>query len=160
MAVPLYQCTIISDHPQEYFFEKFISPHVWEGELYIDGGWGPKNEILEITSDDPITGFKIPFYLSPSCHIDEITRKESDKKYLLSFPGEQWKLLVMFIEEVKKLGVTEQRYVLNSYFNSQLPEEGKEIYQIHIVVNETTTINIEKGKWIPSFDDSILVAGW
>ncbi len=160
MPEHLYKYPIIESHPQEYFFEKFIKPNIWEGILYIDGGWGPRNEVLEITSDDPINGFKVPFYVYPTCDICEDTRKETNKKYIVTFPGEQWKLLVNFMEIVKSLGVKEQRYVLNSYFSTKIPKEGEEIYQLHIVVNERTTITIEKGKWIPSFDDSSLIAGW
>ena len=143
-------------------FEKYLRPHTWEGELWIDGGWGPKNLIQELIADDPISGFKLPFYIKPENDINfSLDSKESNCRYLVAFPGEQWRILYNFMNAVKQLGVKEQRYILNSYFSSELPREGSQIYQLQIIVREdSTTITIEKGKWIPSFDDSLLIAGW
>jgi hypothetical protein len=161
MITPLYKIPLPTEVNLEELYVKYIQPYVWEGELWLDGGWGPKNSIQDLISDDPIQGFKVPFLVSPVNHIDFDTSKESNRRYTVAFPGEQWKLLVNFIEAVKGFGVEEQVYVLNSYFSTNLPEEGAQIYQLHIVARQdSTTIHIEKGKWVPSFDESLVVAGW
>lgn len=161
MITPLYKIPLPTNINLEELYIKYIQPHVWEGELKLDGGWGPKNSIQELTSDDPLSGFKIPFCVSPTNDIDFELAKESNRRYKIVFTGEQWKVLVNFIEAVKSFGVEEQVYVLNSYFSTNIPEEGAEIYQLYITVRQdSTTIHIEKGKWIPSFDESLVVAGW
>jgi hypothetical protein len=156
--VPLYQIPI-NNIPTSQFFIEYVLPYQWEGHLWLDGGWGPKNEVQELISDDPLTGFKIPFLVAAKNTLIEST--ECDKKYHIAFPGNSWPHLVNFIEAVKQFGVKEQKYILSSYFTSDLPEEGTNIYQLSITVTQDlTTINIEKGKWIPSFDDSLIIAGW
>lgn len=159
---PLYQIPLCQNIENEDLFVKYISSQLWEGELWLNGGWGPKTEVQELTADDPITNFKIPFMVSPINDIDFLNgNKESNKRYHIAFTGENWRVLVNFIEEIKKLGVEEQKYVLNSYFTSKIPEEGKEIYQLCIIVKgDSTTIMIDKGKWIPSFENVITIAGW
>lgn len=158
---PLYKLPIPTVIENSEMFEKYVSTNIWEGDLWIDGAWGPKHLIQELISDDPITGFKIPLLIQPINDMDFDTMSESNQRYHVCFPGETWKLLYNFINAVKIIGAKEQKYVLSSYFSTELPEEGKEIYQLVINVNsESTTINIEKGKWIPSFDDSLIIARW
>lgn len=140
--------------------EKFVKPSVWEGVLWVDGGWGPKNEIQDLMAGDPVIGFILPFFVNPTNDIDD-SGKSVNQAYSITFPGEQYTILMHFIEAIKKLGVKEQRYILNSYFSTKIPDEGKEIYQLCITVTqEETTITIEKGNWIPSFENSIPIAGW
>lgn len=158
---PLYQIPLPTNVDHEELYTKYIQPYTWEGELWLDGGWGPKNNVQDLVSDDPIIGFKIPFHVCPVNDINFESLKESNRRYSIAFPGEQWKILLNFINEIKNFGVEEQKYVLNSYFSTNLPTEGTQIYQLHIVAKQdSTTIVIEKGKWIPSFEDSLIVAGW
>jgi hypothetical protein len=161
---------IPTDVESEELYNKYIKQYTWEGELKIDGGWGPKNFIQDFTSDDPIKGFKVPFFVSPINDMeflgletsDRMSSKESNRRYHVAFPGEQWKILYNFMHTVKNFeGVTEQVYTLNSYFSSKIPEEGALIYQLCInVTKDNTTISIEKGKWVPTFENSLLIARW
>jgi hypothetical protein len=171
-GMPLYKLPLPTNVENEEMFLKFIKPFTWEGELKIDGGWGPKNLVQDLVSDDPVTGFKVPFLINPINDMDfnglegkagtNFTSKESNRRYHVAFPGEQWKLLYNFINAVKNFDeVTEQVYILNSYFSTNLPEEGTLIYQLHITISkDNTTISIEKGKWVPTFEKSLLVARW
>ncbi len=157
----LYEIPLPQNLENEFLFQKYIKPYIWEGTLLIDNGWGPKDSVLDLTSDDPITGFKVPFYVAPQNTVDYTTGRDQDRHYTVAFPGEQWQLLYNFINAVRELGVEEQKYVLNSYFSTQIPEEGAEIFQLCITATPNkTTISIEKGKWIPSFDDNLIIAGW
>lgn len=144
----------------EFMYEKYIKPFVWEGFLWLDGGWGDKNFVQDLLSDDPITGFKVPFYVSPTNLIDP-SGHDYDRKYIITFTGENWKLLHNFIEAVKTSGVKNQTYILNSYFSTQVPDPGTNLYQLRVtVIGDTTTINIDRGTWIPSFEESLTIAGW
>lgn len=159
MITPLHEQTFPLSIQNQDFYEKYILPNVWEGYLWVNGGWGLKDEIAEITAHDPIQGFKLPFYIAPHCEFTEDNRPR-DCKFKLSFTGEGWKVLYNFIESLKQLGAQEQRYILCSYFASQVPEIGKKLYQLIITVRDETTITIEEGTWIPSFEHSDTIAGW
>jgi hypothetical protein len=145
-----------------YIFEKYIKPEIWEGELWLDNGWGDKNSIQELMeNNDPITGFRVPFLVQPVNDIEPYSNRELNKRYSITFPGEQYGLLLNFIEAVKEIGVKEQKFVLNSYFSTKIPPEGARIYQLIIEVKDgETTFSIEQGKWIPSFEDNQLIARW
>lgn len=144
----------------DFLFEKYLKPYIWEGDIWIDGGWGPKDKILELCVGDPINGFELPFYLTPVNEIDD-NGKSTMERYNLTFPGEQHLILQHFIEAVKESGAEEQRYILYSYFLNKPPDAGESIYQLNIIATqEKTTFTIEKGNWIPSFDSSLLSARW
>lgn len=158
---PLHARTLTIDQTQIDLCTKYIQPFLWEGEFWVDGGWGPKNQIQDLFLGDPITGFKLPFYATPINELDPDTNRESNQRYHITFPGEQWKVLLYFIDALKEIGVNDMKLVVNSYFASVLPEEGEQIYQLCIQLkSEHTTLTIEKGKWIPNFEDSVSIAGW
>lgn len=154
-------------------FEKYLKPFIWEGWSWYDGGWGEfKDKISRLLDGDPIKGFTLPFLLMPYNEVHEkefetegitaLTTVEENRKWHIAFPGEQYKVLLHLIEMIKELGVKEQKYILNSYFTSQIPDEGKEIYQLEINVDSEGIIimKIHKGKWVPCFEEAQVISGW
>lgn len=163
---------LIPNIKNKFLLEKYLKPYIWEGWLWVNDGWGPKDKIQNMMLGDPVSGFKIPFLLQPYNELLEkeivgpdgnqyYTTTETDHKYHVAFPGEQYQILIHIIDELIRLGVEEQKYVLNSYFSTQVPNEGSPIFQLHIEVKKNEiNFRVEKGKWVPSFEDTLTVAGW
>lgn len=131
---------------QQALLDNYVKPFTWEGTVWLDGGWGPKNEVLyllDCQEDETGTKLRLPMNLMPVHTLVEqkligqsgeyVSVEEKEMRYELVIPGEQYRLLLKLIQVLKELGVKEQIYVLNSYFSSQIPEEGSPIYQLRIV---------------------------
>lgn len=145
---------------EQELFDTYIKSHTWEGFAWFDGGWSSKkNEIMELMLGDPVTGFKLPFLFVPNNTLNSDSI-EISRDYKVAFPGEQYKILLHLIKAVKELGVKKQKYLLKSYFSTSLPTEGISIYQLEIEVEDKVSIRINKGNWVPNFDNTFPAAGW
>ena len=144
--------------------DKYIRPYIWDGYLWIDGGWGAKEFISSLDTNSDILKMTIPLSVEP--HSDFIENEKGasfpvNQKYRVAFPGEQCEYLFNFIDMVANQGSSEQKYILNSYLDVNDVVEGDPIYQLVITVDEENIlIDVERGTWVPSFDNSLVVSRW
>ena len=160
------------DVDNQEMFNKYLKPYIWEGWLWLDGGWSNyKDEVGKLMMGDPVSGFTLPFLLKPHNEIEQgyiqvgdqttVTSIEKDRKWHEAFPGEQYKILLHLITAIRELGIEKQEYVLNSYFSTQVPDGGEPIFQLKITVTKNEIqFKVLRGKWLPSFDDVLPASGW
>lgn len=142
------------------FWIKYIEPFMWEGKLIIDGGWGPKTEVLELTKGDEFSKLLVPLMVKPSADFNDENRVCSEW-YNVSFPGEAWKIFLNMINEIKSLTEGNQIYQLKSFLSTKIPSPGDEIFELVIeATKDDTTVIVNQGFWVPSFNDTLMRAKW
>jgi hypothetical protein len=170
----------------KYFLDKYISPHVWEGELYVNGGWGDRNKVESFASTFPFGIFSLnprhellnldaAFGLTRAKEINMQTDlqraqllnsenhsvKEINRHYNIAFPGSRHDIITIFLERLKSLKV-ESIVHLRNYLNDLGPKKDQPLYQLYITVTKEGEIitRMSEGIWIPSFKQVKAVAGW
>jgi len=160
------------------FVKQYIEPFKWDGTLLCDGGWGPKNEIMEFTVKlqkkgilvvtEPLSNLvevesnkvidDIDFgNLNDLLNLMDSSIKGTNEHYRFSFPGEHSQALFLFLVNFKNV----MKFELNSFLKEAELEEKQDIYQLIVEKNEDQVISltINKGNWIPSFHDAIPIEG-
>lgn len=143
--------------------KKYILPRIWDGWLWLDGGWGPKNAVNQHVAEECLAGKNTPVYINPYVELDRYHgNRELNKKYRVSFPGKNWTAVIEMIKQLQKLGVTEQRWTLDSHLRTTKATRG-DIYRLLIIagpIPESIEVRILEGDWIPSFTNTASKAGW
>lgn len=153
------------------FFKTYVSPYNWDGYMWADGGWGPKNQILELADLNTIEKQRRPIFLGPyndrrsgKVTIQGDTRDcsvDADERWQVTFVGEHFPELTHLIDTIRRFGVKEQRWTLTSHLSSQHPTIDRPVYRLHIVATqERTEFRILQGTWKPSFENAHTVASW
>jgi hypothetical protein len=150
---------------EKAFFKKYVQPFLWEGWCWVDGGWGNKNKVLEVTQE--AREFKIAFYFMPTYDTTiskfEGTESETDinHRYHVAFPGYNWPKLKNTIRELIEAGQTEQDWIVNSFVSTESPDVAEDIYRLAVKVrNGRVSYSIVKGEFVPSFVRNEVVARW
>lgn len=154
-------------------FTTYVAPHLWEGWLWCDDGWGPKNQILDNVARATVDGHIVPVYIHPDNTIrsgrvrlgaeDAECTVASNERYKVAFPGKFWKEVLLTIKKLRQVGVKQQRWTLTSWVETKPGEPEQAIYRMFIVAGPKSgdeEIRIIQGSWIPTFQNSRAVAGW
>lgn len=152
------------------FAKKYIRPWIWSGDLYVDGGWGPKNAIQEaICTEDPMSGSMLePFFCKPvadSCPRQTVsdgsrhqTSNKANLRYSATFPGEYFSVVLQKIKEVDRIAEEGQKWILHSH------RDGEDGPLYRLVIDKPkggrTYFRVLRGKLIPSFESPIICAEW
>lgn len=152
---------------QKQFFKKYVQPHLWEGWCWIEGGWGNKNLMLELTRD--AREFKSPLYVMPthdsvpaSQHTEtNQSEREINYRYHVALPGYNWSGLITLVTRLVTAGLKNQDWLLNSYVSTEPPNPAQQIYRLCIKVREgRVSYSIVEGEFRPSFVNNKVVARW
>ena len=154
-------------------FTTYVAPHLWDGWLWCDDGWGPKNSILQNVARATIDGQNVPIYIHPHNTVRsgriEVMGESSectvvgDERYKIAFPGKNWKDLLVTIKKLRQVGVRKQQWTLTSWLDGKEGDPSQAIYRMLIIAgpkNGDEEIRIIQGSWKPSFDNARAVSGW
>ena len=147
----------------EELVSKYITPRIWDGWLWLDGGWGPRNDVNQTVAEKCLAGVNTPVYIHPYVELDrENGNRELNERYRISFPGKNWKDVIKMIQQLQTLGVKEQRWTLDSHLRTTKAIKG-DIYRLLIIAGtspESIEVRVLEGDWIPSFRNTQSKAGW
>lgn len=158
----------------EIFLDKYIKPYVWQGSLTCNGGWGPKNEVIDISEQllnsglmikvDPVcdllvTELEKPLNLPQLEIAAKMNPKLSGERYDISFPGEHGSVLPAYIDGINALKIETAQIILDAY-NEEF-ELIPNLYRLIVTIKKgKTEYRLYKGNWVPSYELSLPVSGW
>jgi hypothetical protein len=161
-----------------HLIDTYIKPHIWNGFLWCEGGWGPKNEIQDLYDSFDVTSYLIVEPISrfvdsngndpledkgtldleglKFLNREAISLNEVDKKYVVSFLGTKKDYLERFVKEVAKF-TNDAKLILSNVIN---PSQGLPLQLTITIKDGVVTYIIDQGAWKASFDSTNPVAGW
>jgi hypothetical protein len=140
---------------------EYVTKYIWEGYLFVDGGWGDKNMVTNIFPKEDLL-VTPDVFVQPVCEFTENNHSsmvDQNHKYKVVFPGYNYPLVIRYTSKLTEI-CEEQLWVLDS-FSRQNEETVFEPYRMEIFVGPSESyVKVYKGVYKPDFSEKTLQVGW